>query len=502
MRNITLKKLFIALYLILFTAVVNGGTVEQLASAFSLPPDTARPGVYWYFMDGNLNGKEMTAELESMKDVGIGNLVFLEVNVGVPRGPVEFMSEQWQDLFAHAVREAERLGIDITLGAGPGWTGSGGPWIKPENAMQHLVFSVTEAKGPARFDAVLPKPQQKPTPWGNMLTDFSEDVVVYAFPKCSPVITDIDEKALYSRNPYTSMSGVKPYLPAPAEFAEPGKESIISFENMVDLTTQLQPDGRLRWNVPEGDWKIVRMARRATCASSRPAPEPGVGLECNKFDPAGLDAQFENYYDKLLKKVSPRKGTHGWTAVHLDSWEMGAQNWTADFLAEFKNRRGYNARPYLLAYTGHAVESVEITERFLWDIRLTSQELVLENYAGYLKKYGKKHGFELSIEPYDMNPTADLDLGAVADVPMCEFWSAGMGYNAVFSCLEATSIAHTMGRDIVAAEAFTADYAKEGWQQYPYSMKNQGIGRFVWGSIGLSIIPLFIARWVLNIVPV
>ena len=69
----------------------------------------------------------MTADLESMKEVGIGNLVFLEVNVGVPRGPVDFMSDQWQDLFTHAVRESERLGIDITLGSGPGWTGSGGP---------------------------------------------------------------------------------------------------------------------------------------------------------------------------------------------------------------------------------------------------------------------------------------------------------------------------------------------------------------------------------------
>lgn len=55
---------------------------------FVNPPDSARPGVYWYFMDGNLNGKEMTADLEAMKVAGLGNLVFLEVDVGVPKGPV------------------------------------------------------------------------------------------------------------------------------------------------------------------------------------------------------------------------------------------------------------------------------------------------------------------------------------------------------------------------------------------------------------------------------
>ena len=455
--------------------------LDGLVTDFQSPPDSARPGVYWYFMDGNLDGDEMAADLESMKESGIGNLVFLEVNVGVPRGPVEFMSERWQDLFVRAVREAERLGIDITLGAGPGWTGSGGPWIKPEQAMQHLVCSITEVSGPARFDAVIPVPEQKPTPWGNMLTDFYEDVVVYAFPKCSPVIKDFDEKALYSRNPYTSMKGVKPYLPAPAEYIEPASESVIAFDELIDITEYLHPDGRLVWDVPEGEWKIVRMGRRATCASTRPAPAPGVGLECDKFASAALDVQLDNYYNKLLKKVEPRKGKHGWTAVHLDSWEMGAQNWTANFMEEFRVRRRYDPKRYLPAYSGHAVGSLEVSERFLWDVRLTSQELVLENYAGHLRQYGKENGFELSIEPYDMNPTADLDLGAVADVPMCEFWSAGMGYDGSFSCIESTSIAHTMGRDIVSAEAFTADYGKEGWRQYPYSMKNQGDWAFCMG---------------------
>ena len=98
-----------------------------LKEDFLNPPDYARPGVYWYFMDGNLNREEMVADLESMKEGGIGNLIFLEVDVGVPRGPVKFMSDRWQDLFANAVHHAERLGIDITLGVGPGWTGSGGP---------------------------------------------------------------------------------------------------------------------------------------------------------------------------------------------------------------------------------------------------------------------------------------------------------------------------------------------------------------------------------------
>ncbi len=48
--------------------------------------------------------------------------MFLEVNIGEPPGgPVAFMSAKWQELCVQSVRDAERLGIDITLGIGPGW---------------------------------------------------------------------------------------------------------------------------------------------------------------------------------------------------------------------------------------------------------------------------------------------------------------------------------------------------------------------------------------------
>ena len=478
----------VAVVLCLVAIARNGSAAEErdLEAAFRNPPDPARPGVYWYFMDGNLDREEMVRDLESMKAVGLGNLVFLEVDVGVPRGPVEFMSEAWQDLFVNAVRHAERLGIDITLGAGPGWTGSGGPWVRAEQSMQHLVFSTVETKGPGTFDGVLPVPGQRSTRWHKMRSPFYEDVVVYAFPKCAPVIGDINEKALYERNPYTSMPGVKPYLPPPTGFPEADKSNVVDPGKLIDLSDRLQPGGKLKWEVPAGEWTILRMGRRSTGASTRPAPAPGVGFDHDKLDKAALDDHFKHYYGKLLTKVGPRAKQHGWTTVHLDSWEMGAQNWTPKFREEFKNRRGYDPLPYLATFSGRAVRSLEVSERFLWDVRLTAQELVLENYAGHLKALGHKHGFELSIEPYDMNPTADLDLGAVADVPMCEFWSAGMGFDSAFSCIESTSIAHTMGRPIVSAEAFTAG-GGERWQQYPGSMKNQGdwafcigINRFVY----------------------
>ncbi len=96
---------------------------DDLAAAFAHPPDSARPWAYWMWMDGNLTREGITADLEAMRAAGLGGVVICEVNVGVPRGPVEFMSPEWRRLFKHVVREAERLGLEITLNAGPGLDG-------------------------------------------------------------------------------------------------------------------------------------------------------------------------------------------------------------------------------------------------------------------------------------------------------------------------------------------------------------------------------------------
>jgi len=460
--------------------------LSELKNAFIHPPESSKPGVYWYFMDGNLNREEMTKDLESMKEAGINNLIFLEVGIGVPRGPVDFMSEEWQDLFVHAVRETERLGIKILMGAGPGWCGSGGPWVKAEESMKHLVFSETEVDGNIRIDMDLPVPEQRSTRWHKTKDPYYEDVAVYAIPGSSkPVIEDINEKALFERSPYSSVPNIKPFIPSAGQYSDVKEVKALVQSDIIDISNYMDTEGHLIWDSPEGNWTIVRMGTRVTGAGTRPAPEPALGLECNKMDTTSFANHLSNYTDILLEKTAPRKEGVGWTGFHMDSWESGSQNWTEGMEEEFEQRRGYDPEPYFLAYTGRAIESVEITERFLWDLRLTCQELVLENHAEYAKSYAHRNGLELTIEPYDMNPAGDLDLGSVADVIMAEFWSKRFGYHTAYAVLEATSISHVSGQPIVGAEVFTSD-SYEIWQEYPWSMKDQsdwalalGVNRFV-----------------------
>jgi len=358
--------------------------------------------------------------------------------------------------------------------------------------MMHLVASATVFSGPGPFVGKLPVPGPMPpffgpgtlTPALKDLRDaWYEDVAVLAFPSpsVSRTIPLAEEKALYYRAPYTSQPGVLPYLPSAAVFVEEAG-SAIDLARMTDLTGRLQPDGSLRWDAPPGEWTILRFGTRNNGAVTRPAPLPGLGFECDKLDAAAFDAHYDAYVGKLLRKVGPRRTSSGggWTMIHIDSWEMGAQNWSPRFREEFRRRRGYDPLLYLPAYTGRIVGSLETSERFLWDVRKTSNDLVIENHALRFKELGRREGFRLSIEPYDMNPAADLDLGGAADVPMGEFWSDGYGFNSAFSAIEATSIAHVIGAPVVAAEAFTADDT-EAWKKYPGDMKNQGDWAFAMG---------------------
>ncbi len=490
-----LARLLSCVFALSVAILARAGDIE---SDFLNPPDSARPWVYWMFMDGNLRREGITADLEAMKRAGIGGVIFMETNIGIPRGPVDFMSPKWLELFAHAVHEADRLGLQFAVATGPGWCGTGGPWVKPEQSMQHLVASETAVHGPTRFAAPLPRPQPR-TPFFGVGTltpelakawrEFYVDVAVLAFPtpQGKARVADADEKALYFRAPFSSAPGVKPFLPEPDATTRLPADQCIARQGIIDLSSRLTADGRLEWDVPAGDWTILRFGRTSTGQTTRPAPLPGLGFETDKFDPAAIDAHFEAFTAKLLKAIGPRsKSGNGLTTIHFDSWEMSSQNWSRNFRAEFEKRRGYDPLPYLPVMTGRIVQNLEVSERFLWDLRQTAQELVVENHAERLKELGHRHGLQLSIEPYDLNPTADLNLGSAADVPMCEFWSKGHGFATEYSCHEAVSIGHTGGAKIIAAESFTADQT-DTWLQYPGSMKAQTDWAFATGVNRLVI---------------
>ncbi len=435
---------------------------DPLTGGFMAPPAEARPWVYWFWLNGNITREGITADLEAMARVGIGGALIMEVDQGVPLGPVSFMGDDWRALFKHAVDEAARLGLEINMNNDAGWNGSGGPWITPELSMQKVVFSTVEVAGPARFDAVLPQPET--------VRGHYADIAVLALPAVGDYrIDNILVKACYQ----TGGAG-------PAEKKDLPEGMTADPARVTDLTTKMDKDGRLVWDAPEGKWTVIRFGHTSTGVENMPSPESGRGLECDKLSAAGIEAQFAGMMAKLIADCGPQAGK-ALAATHIDSWENGAQNWTPKMREEFQRLRGYDPLPWLPVMTGRVLGSLERSERFLWDLRQTVSDLIVENYAGRLASLAREHGMRLSIEAYG-GPCDDMPYAGVCDEPMGEFWIGG---SALTTCKEMASAAHTTGKNITGAEAFTAG-DQERWREHPGSIKAlgdrafcAGINRFV-----------------------
>ncbi len=140
--------------------VLAAGTVlaDPLDAGFQQPLDSARPETWWHWMNGNLTREGLGADLQAMKDIGLGGATIVNVDCGIPRGNVPFMSPEWRGLFKYTVQEANRLGLELCIENCAGWSSSGGPWNTPENAMQKLVTSEVHVTGPTDYDATFPSP--------------------------------------------------------------------------------------------------------------------------------------------------------------------------------------------------------------------------------------------------------------------------------------------------------------------------------------------------------
>ena len=453
-------KFIIALLLAFSLALVNA---DELASSFLNPPAAARPWVYWFWNNGNVTKAGITADLEAMQRAGIGGVIIMDVveRFAPPPGTADFMNPEWQDLFGFAVSEAHRLGLKINMTNGPGWCGSSGPWITPEMSMQMLVATNLLVDGPAHFSTVLPQPSNGHRRGADILDskvevgDYYADVAVLAYP--------------------ATTNG---FIPPDA---------------VLDLSTRLAANGQLTWEIPDGHWIILRMGHTSTGSSTRPPVKGGNGLECDKLSAAAMDVHFTNMMGKLIAEVGPLAG-ETLTTTHIDSWEVGSQNWTPAFREEFLRRRGYDplrflpnviaAKPRPGERAPVAVGDPAIARRFAWDFRQTIAELLATNYVGRLAELAHQHGLQLSIEGYNLPLGDEAAYTEPADEPMTEFWATGAGENAT-KCRQMASVAHIMGRNVVGAEAFTSG-DHEQWKMHPATIKalgdyefSQGVNRFV-----------------------
>ena len=143
------------LYLLFVSLLACAAHAGSLESAFAKPPDTTKPRCYWYWMDGQITKEGITRDLEAMKRVGIGEgyIGVITGQSGTPaNSTTQALTDEWWSFIEHAVREGGRLGVDIGLFNSPGWSQSGGPWVKPEQAMRYVAMPEVRLRGPQHFE--------------------------------------------------------------------------------------------------------------------------------------------------------------------------------------------------------------------------------------------------------------------------------------------------------------------------------------------------------------
>ena len=562
------------------------GACAGVREQFANPPPESRLQAWYHWTTTGITDECLAADLKAMGELGVGTAhVFMPGQRELPPG-TQPLSEEWWKRWETAIREAKKNNIRLGFHNCPGWSSSGGKWIKPEDSMKVLVAAATDAESldkpvklaqPAaqhgfyRDIAVYAFPIEKPTVPEKVTGDFTADFEAFrcgkkslalptaptdkggmvTFEYARPIAPtslvtcwnesqfylDLEVSASVDGKAWTTLAKrgyrlyncqltpkvlplakctlsrffrikVTPVKPPPwvgfcrrslasAEFTSLPLVSDIDDKNgasveigyrppsdpaapgiardaILDLTKYLQDDGTLDAVALKRDppaqgrcWRILRVGYTTSGKKCAPAPGNVCGLECDKLSKKGLDAHWPHMPHKMINAP----GGKGTVAVAIiDSWEVGGQNWTEEFPAEFARRRGYDIRPWLPAMAGYTVGTAGETAKFLFDVQWTVADLMAENYYDYFAELCHREGVKAATESYG-GPFDNLRCFASTDIPTGEFW---LGRDPHDSPRIASSAGHLHGRTQIAAEAFTTE-AKEGrWQITPHELRVNG----------------------------
>src|SRR5262245_11680442 len=206
-----MKRISVALLTLVFLQA--SARADDLSAGFANPPDAAKPRTWWHWTGGNVTREGITKDLEWMKRVGIGGFQLIDVTFGsgqTVEPKAEVGSGPWLDAVRHSAAEADRLGLEMSIFSSAGWSETGGPWVKPEQAMKKLVWSQTVVQGSKFFNEKLPQPPSNNGPIRNLSTGgrggaqrdptFYADSAVLAFP------TPPDESHMADQHPKVTAS--------------------------------------------------------------------------------------------------------------------------------------------------------------------------------------------------------------------------------------------------------------------------------------------------------
>lgn len=589
---------------------------KAIEKSFQSPPESVQTATYWYWLNNHISQQGVVKDLQAMKKAGI-NRVFIGTDIrnrtnfsrdltGQYFGKVKVFSDEWWNILHTALKTASELNIEIGIFNCPGWSQSGGPWVKPEQAMRYLEASELRVKGPFHLSQPLAKPDtffqdvkvlaipvaadyeqnlldlpttrltsdklQMLTASGsnsvkyilsdkeatldielseistvrslqfypgetmnmkvelqvnengeyktvsaftvnrsqtieNLAKDFepyspyrllvnelkgrsfrlkfqnngpAESQIADIVMSSTPVLKNLQEKKL------ATITGGMPSWGAYMWNSQPGYSMDVKIpqaHDVMDISSHLSPDGILNWNVPAGNWIIMRSGMRFIDVRNGPASFEAEGLEVDKMSKAHIESHFNAFIGEILERI-PARDRKTFRVVVLDSYERGGQNFTDGFLKDFKDRYGYDATGYLPVLKGHIIGNIELTERFLWDLRRLVADKIAYDYVGGLTEVSHRHGLTTWLENYGHSGFAAefLQYGGQADEVSGEYWYRPLN-DKYYENRSAASAAHIYGKNKVWSESFTSGSwdSNFAFSVYPQKLKRIGDWAFAEG---------------------
>ena len=470
-----------------------------LETGWDNPPNDARLRAYWWWLNGNVTKTSITRDLEQMKARGFGGAVLFDANGAsqdgndtVPHGPT-FFTPEWRELYRHTLREADRLDLEISLNIQSGWN-LGGPVVTRDNAAKKYVWSETRIVGGRTVEIPLTAPKSR--------EKFYRDIALVALRvnsapdnRAGVPLKNWKQKALQeSLQPFSApdSSPLFEELPAPVG----GQDILVS--DVLDLTRNLSSEGTLRWEVPAGDWEVLRFGYTiGDHAYVSTSSDGWSGLAIDVYSATA----FQDYWDKIVEPLIADAGSFAGKTLkylHTDSWEVELANWTPALLEEFQKRRGYNMVAWLPVLAGRIVNSRDESDRFLFDYRKTLGDLAIDGHYRLFRDNAHRHGIGIHPEsggPHAVPIDAQRCLGW-DDAPMSEFWAWSwthrIGDANRFFVKQPASAAHTYGRKYVFAEGFTTigpHWQEKIWDNLKPSFDNalcEGLNVLVWHAFVCS----------------
>jgi hypothetical protein len=472
-------------------------SAPSLDEVWRNPPMQGRIRAYWWWLNGNVTKESITRDLEGMAEKGFGGAVIFDANgaaqegnARVPHGPT-FFTPEWRELYKHTLREANRLGLEISLNIQSGWN-LGGPIVPAADAAKKYIWSETNIQGGSRIEAALPQPKAR--------EHFYRDSFVVAYPIKANAhehqpLKNWKQKALQeSLQPFSAPDS----SPLFAEFPTAPGEEDTDTADVVDLIAKLGGDGVLRWDAPPGQWRVLRFGYTVGDHAYVSTSSDGWGgFALDVYDAGAFQRYWNAIVEPLIADAGPLAGTT-LKYLHTDSWEIELANWTPTLREEFQKRRGYDMLPWLPTLSGRIVNSRDESDRFLADYRKTLGDLAIDNHYRLFRDGAHRHGLLIHPEsggPHSVPIDAQRCLGW-DDAPMSEFWAWSwehrIGDENRFFVKQPASAAHTYGHRFVFAEGFTdigLNWQESLWSNLKPSFDKalcEGLNMLVWHAFVCS----------------